>query len=158
MARKMLIGEVLNTAGGLPSLKKQVAFLQEQKTLALVHVLALCLDPRARFDLPKGETVVTPNEHGTGVTLYQVFKQLYIYLEAPREGEEPFPNGGHVPQDKKQQLWMKMMRDLPELDRQAIDSIKDKQLPFLLKEVPVVKAFPELDFSKGETANLETRV
>lgn len=148
MARKMLIGEILNTAAGLPSLKKQVAFLQEQRTLALIHILALALDPRARFDLPQGETIVSAAQYDTGVTLYQVFKQLYVYLEPPREGEEPFANGGHLTQDKKQKLWGDMMRQLPELDRQAIDEIKDGKLPFCLKETPVVKAFPELDFSK----------
>jgi hypothetical protein len=157
MARRHLIGEILNTAGGLPNLRKQVAYLQEQRTLALIHILALCLDPRARFDLPKGETPVTPDEYGTGVTLYQTFKQLYIYLEPPKEGEQPFPNGGHVPQAKKIDLWQKMMKQLPELDRQALDSIKDKKLPFLLKETPVIKAFPELDFSNGSGTDLKAR-
>lgn len=152
MARKATIGEILNTAAGLPSLKKQVAYLQEQKTLALIHVLALCLDPRARFDLPRGETVVTPDPYGDVTTLYQTFKQLYIYLEPPREGEEPFANGAHVPQEKKLQLWLKMMKHLTELDRQVMDSIKDKQLPFLLKITPVIKAFPELDFSNAPKA------
>lgn len=150
MARKMLIGEILNTAAGLPSLKKQVEFLQSQRTLALIHILALCLDPRARFDLPRGETKVKAELYDTGTTLYQVFKQLYAYLEPPREGEEPFQNGGHVSQEKKQKLWIDMMRQLPDLDRQAIDSIKDKQLPFLLKITPVVKAFPELDFASAK--------
>ncbi len=158
MARRMLIGEILNTAAGLPSLKKQVAFLQEQRTLAIIHILALCLDPRARFDLPEGDTPVTPDEYGTGVTLYQTFKQLYVYLHPPREDEQPFPNGGHLTAAKKQELWMRMMKALPELDRQTIDSIKDKKLPFCLKETPVIKAYPELDFSVGAEPSLETRV
>lgn len=153
MARKMLIGEVINTAAGLGSLKKQVAFLQEQKTLALVHTLALCLDPRARFDLPDGETPVTPAQYDTGVTLYQTFKQLYVYLNAPKEGEQPFPNGGHISRARKEELWMDMMKQLPALDRQCVDEIKDKKLPFGLKEAPVLYAFPELDFSESKPAS-----
>jgi hypothetical protein len=148
MAQKQLIGEILATAPTLSSLKKQVEYLQSQKSLALVHILALALDPRARFDLPKGPTPVVPKEFGTGVTLYQTFKQMYVYLEPPKEGEQPFANGGHVSQERKQILWQKMMEQLPKVDREAIDAIKDKQLPFGLKEVPVVKAFPELDFPK----------
>lgn len=143
--RKLAIGEILNKAGGLPTLKKQVEFLQEQRSPALIHLLALCLDPRARFDLPDGPTPVDPKEQQTD--LYQEAKRLYIYLKPPLPGEAPFQHGGHVSQIKKETLWMQLLAALSPNDRETLDAIKDKKLPFCLKEAPVVKAFPELDFS-----------
>lgn len=138
---KLSISELLEQCSKLSTTKDRAEFLRQNQSEPLKAILFYALDPRAVWDLPRGEPPYKPCEFvDQEARLFQEARKLYLYIKGGNEQLHPI---------KREQMFIQMLESIDPKDAKLMCSVKDKKIPYKGITTAVVNiAFPGLILEK----------
>jgi hypothetical protein len=130
------ISEILEKASKIKNKSEKIKFLQQNNSPALKLVLQFALHPRVKILLPEGPAPYKPStladeNHGM---LYGETRRLYLFCEGGNPG---------LSQNKRDNLFIRMLESIHPNDAKLLVAAKDKKLPYKgLTKKDLEEAFP----------------
>lgn len=133
--KRMHIGELLEKAALLGSVKEQVAFLcSDCNSPPVRSLLRMAVSPNVSFLLPTGDPPYKESELDEPGLFVGLIRKLYIFTNEGPKNIKPM---------RREFLFVEMLQSISPVDAKLLLLVKDKKLPEGLKPAAVKKAFPE---------------
>lgn len=130
------ISTIVNNASQISDVKERAEYLQKNQSNPLKIILRCGLDPKIKWLLEPGTPKYKPNREYPDLQgmLYSRTRLLYMFLDG---------TGNHIPQQKREKLFVEMLETVLPEDAELLIQIKDKQLPKTINKNVFNKAFPD---------------
>jgi len=131
------ISEILEQCSKLSSVNDRANFLRENESEPLKAILFYALDPRAVWELPKGEPPYKPCDFlDQEARLYQEARRLYLFIKGGNADLHVY---------KREKMFIQILESVDAKDAKLLCSVKDKKIPYKGITANVVNtAFPGL--------------
>lgn len=112
----------------------QGEYLRRQWNPTLGQLIRYAYDGTFEWDLPEGEPPYTPNQFlDQESNLYTETRRLYVFMKG---------TGDHVPQSRKEMLFVQLLESLSKADAILLCKIKDGSLPYGITQEFIIKELP----------------
>lgn len=138
--------EILEEANSAKTKDQKIAVLRHYDHAALRMMLAILLDARVEFDLPKGPPPYKQTEAlDQEDMLYGEMRRMYLFLKQPNPVFPWSAAAASMAPDQRQRLFVQLLEHLPKGDVGLLLAAKDKKNPYkTITAKLVTEAFPNM--------------
>jgi hypothetical protein len=130
---KLGLSEILEQTSQQPE-GERGEFLRRNWNPTLGQLIRYAYDSVFKWNLPAGDPPYTPNEYlDQESNLYNETRRLYVFMEG---------SGDHVPQARKELLFIQLLESLSKADAKLLVDIKEGRLPYGITEEFIIKELP----------------